>query len=298
MTFQNSTTVFTGLSDFHKLVLTVLKSKPQQTSYRDYEKFDSVRFNDELKYVLAKEKFTSHTKFDEMFLRILNKHASIKTKLLRANHASYISKTLRKAIMKRSYLENLYFKKRTGHSLRNYKKQKIYCSQLYKKERKNFFNKLNTSFVSDNKLFWKTVKFFFSNKGSQRGNIKLVEGDKLPHDDSEVAEELNNFFKEAVSILDVNENSYIINCEKAMSKYKFHPSILLIKGKVTNQDKFSFKPISKLEIQSEIQLINPKKATTSDSIPPKILKIISEVSADTFESLFNDILKLEIFLKI
>ena len=161
--------------------------------------------------------------------------------------------------------------------------------------------------MSDNKLFWKTVKLFFSNKGSQRDNVKLVEGDKLLHDDSEVAEELNNFFKEAVSILDVNENSYIINCdsinisdpiEKAMSKYKFHPSILLIKDKVTNQDKFSFKPISKLEIQNEVQLINPKKATTSDSIPPKILKIISEVSADTFESLFNDILKLEIFLKI
>ena len=59
-----------------------------------------------------------------MFLRILSKHAPIKSKLLRANHASYISKTLRTAIMKRSYLENLYYKKRTDHSLKNYKKQK------------------------------------------------------------------------------------------------------------------------------------------------------------------------------
>ena len=114
--FQNKTTVFTGLSDFHKLVLTVLKtsitkSKPQRISYKDYKNFDSVRFNDELKYVLAKEKITSCTKFDEMFLRILNKLAPIKGKLLRANHASYISKTLRKAIMKRSYLENLYISK-------------------------------------------------------------------------------------------------------------------------------------------------------------------------------------------
>ena len=63
----------------------------------------------------------------------------------------------------------------------------------------------------NNKLFWKTVKPFFSNNGSHQGNIKLVEGDKLLQDDSEVAEELNNFFKEAVSTLDVNENSYIIN---------------------------------------------------------------------------------------
>ena len=139
--------------------------------------------------------------------------------------------------MKRSYLENLHLKKRADHSLRNYTKQKKYCSKLYKKERKNFFNNLNTSFVLDNKLFWKTVKPFFSNKGSHRGNIQLVEGDKLLQDDSEVAEELNNFFKEAVSTLDVNENSYILNpdsinisdpIEKAISKYKFHPSILLI----------------------------------------------------------------------
>ena len=84
---------------------------------------------------------------------------------------------------------------------------------LYKKERKNFFNKLNTSFVLDNELFWKTVKPFFSNNGSHRVNIKLVEGDKLLQDDSKVAEELNNFFKEAVSILDVIENSYIISLD-------------------------------------------------------------------------------------
>ena len=216
-----------------------------------------------------------------MFLRTLNQNAPLRSKLLRANQASYISEPLRKAIMKRSYLENLYFKRRTDHSLRNYKKQKNYCSRLYKKERKNFFNKLNTSFVSDNKLFWKTVKPFFSNNGSHQGNIKLVEGDKLLQDDSEVAEELNNFFKEAVSILNVNENSCIINpdsinisdpIEKAITKYKFHPSILLINNKIVNQDKFSFKPISKLDVNKDVQLINPKKASISDSIPPKILK--------------------------
>ena len=75
--FQSTTTVFTGLSDFHKLVSTVLKtsitkSKPQKITYRDYKNFDSVRFIDELKYVLIKEKITSCTKLDEMFLRILN----------------------------------------------------------------------------------------------------------------------------------------------------------------------------------------------------------------------------------
>ena len=74
-------------------------------------------------------------------------------------------------------------------------------------------------------------------------------------------EELNNFFREAVSTLDINENSYIINpdsknipdpIEKAKSRYKFHPSILLINDKIVNQDKFFFKPISKLDMEKEV----------------------------------------------
>ena len=55
--------------------------------------------------------------------------------------------------------------------------------------------------------------------------------------------------------------------EKTISKYKFHPSIVLINDKIVNQDKFSFKPISKLDIEKKVQLVNPKKSYTSDSIP-------------------------------
>ena len=43
---------------------------------------------------------------------MLNKHAPLK-KLLRANGAPYITKTLRKAIMRRSQLENIYLKSKT-----------------------------------------------------------------------------------------------------------------------------------------------------------------------------------------
>ena len=103
------------------------------------------------------ENIDNCNKFDETFLEVLDKHASLKKKLLRANHASYDSKALRKAIMRRSYLEKLYFKNRTENSLRTFKKQRNFWSRLYKKERKYFVNSLNPSFVKDNKLFWKTV---------------------------------------------------------------------------------------------------------------------------------------------
>ena len=60
-------------------------------------------------------------------------------------------------------------------------------------------------FPFDNKLFWKTIKPFFSNKGSSGSNIKLVEKDEILQDDKKIAEELNTFFKDAVSTLDINK---------------------------------------------------------------------------------------------
>ena len=41
--------------------------------------------------------------------------------------------------------------------------------------------------------------------------LKLVENDEVWHDDSKIVEEMNNFFKNAVSTLDIKENSFIIN---------------------------------------------------------------------------------------
>ena len=44
--------------------------------------------------------------------------------MLRVNLAPYITKALRKAIMKRSYLKNFYFKKQTPESMKKCKKPK------------------------------------------------------------------------------------------------------------------------------------------------------------------------------
>ena len=205
--FQHTETVSIGLSDFHKLVL---KSKPREIHYRNYNRFDTLKFNVDLKNVFAHEKIKSCIQFDEVFMKVLNRHAPLKKKILKANHSSYMSKTLRKAIMRRSYLENEYLRK-TDQCLRAYKKQKNYSSRLYKKERKKFFNGVNPSFVTDNKLFWKMIKPFFSDKGNFGDNIKLVDEEQVLQNDSKIAEQLNEFFKNAVSTLGITENCFIIN---------------------------------------------------------------------------------------
>ena len=80
----------------------------------------------------------SCTKFHEQFLKVLNIHAPLKRKLLRANHAPYISRTLRKAIMKRPCQEKIYLKKQTDHSSKAYKNKKAIAVGFIKKKGKMF----------------------------------------------------------------------------------------------------------------------------------------------------------------
>ena len=201
--------------------------------------------------------------------------------------------------MRRSYLEKIYFKKRTDHSLKAYKKQKNYYSRLYKKERKNSFSSLNPSFVKDNKLFWKTVKPFFLNKGDLGVNMKLVEKNELIQNDQEIADELTTFFKDTVKNLNINENPYITNqvsddsldpVEKCINKYKFHPSILLIKNRIKIQNLFSFHAIDRNDMMIELLKIDPKKATTGNSIPSTTLKLSADISADILQTFLNNML--------
>ena len=103
--------VSTGLSDFHNMVVSVLKSevpkgKPKKIFYRNYKNFDNSNFKAELRSEIELNQISDHNNFENVFLRVLEKHAPLKKKLVRANETPYITKTLRKTIVRRSQLEN------------------------------------------------------------------------------------------------------------------------------------------------------------------------------------------------
>ena len=101
---------------------TFSKSKTKEIIYRNFKKFNEEHFNQELRGKLSTEMVDNYSSFENVFIDVLNRHAPIKKKVIRANHAPYVTKALRKAIMKRCQLENIYFKKRTQESLKKYKK--------------------------------------------------------------------------------------------------------------------------------------------------------------------------------
>ena len=114
---QNTTATSNGLSNFHKMVITVMKMSfkkhsPIERHDRDYKYFDRRKFKNN-PYEKLSEGISNFESFETTFIEVLYKHAPLRKKLLRANHAPYITKTLRKAIMRRSQLETRYLRTKT-----------------------------------------------------------------------------------------------------------------------------------------------------------------------------------------
>ena len=75
--------------------------------------------------------------FLNIFIEILNKHAPMKQKYLRANQWRLMTKNLHKAIIKRSRLTNKFLSDKTEISRKGNKKQRNFCVNLLKKAKKN-----------------------------------------------------------------------------------------------------------------------------------------------------------------
>ena len=111
--FQHTKVVETGLSDFHKLTVTVLKTcfkkrQPKIISYREYKNFSHENFRFQLESILLGYDLNTlpNDDFISIFEKIFDKHAPIKFKYIRANESLFMTKELRKAIMLRSKLRN------------------------------------------------------------------------------------------------------------------------------------------------------------------------------------------------
>ena len=107
----------------------------------------------------------SYKSFKSIILNALNIYAPLKTKILRFNNSAFMTKKLRKEIMKRSKSKKNFNKNKNHKNWCKYKTQRNYGVNLLRKSKKQYFSNINISDVTDNKSFWKSVKPYFSSKG-------------------------------------------------------------------------------------------------------------------------------------
>ena len=114
-------------------------------------------FKAELDNKLKSGVVTEYSNFQNIFIQVLNNHAPAKKKILLFSDNSFMTKTLRKAIMHRSRLKNIYVRKRNDKNWESYKKQSNFCVDILRKTKPEYFKNLNFKDLSDNRKFGKQL---------------------------------------------------------------------------------------------------------------------------------------------
>ena len=99
--------------------------------------------------------------FDRKYICWAVKHAAMEEKILRINHALYMTKIWRKVTMWRSLLE-LRQKKTLIYII--IQEAVIFCGKLHRKERRCYYKTLDIPKQADNRQFWEKMKSLLCEK--------------------------------------------------------------------------------------------------------------------------------------
>ena len=313
--FQTTMVTETGLSDHHLMITTFLKAhlvrlKPKKIFYRNYKKFNEANFLNDVKNATfvcdVDNPDINYENLVQVFGSIIDKHAPLKQKLVRGNEAPFMNKELKKAIYTRSRLKNKYNKEPTIENKNKYKKQRNKCVNLRKKAVKIYFKNITESGIMENKLFWKTMKPFVTNKsGISNDNITIVDNERIITDDKELATMLNNHYinivekssgikPNSIDFKEAQNKQGVIDI--IIKKFENHPSIVKIKECCTmTSEEFKFIEINDKDIENVFQEININASPGVDRIPPKLAKLAREYLVKPLKEAINSSIRHSVF---
>ena len=257
----------------------LVKGNAKTKLYRDYNSFDIKLLTEDLDKNLKSNNTVNFSDFQNTLTTILHKRAPIKKKILRFNNNPFMSKAVRKAIMHRSKLKNIYNKKRTDVNWANYKKQRNFCVTVLRRTKKEYFQNLNVKDLSDNKKFWKIIKPYFSNKGLNSNKMLHKEKGELVSDEKQLASIMSKFFINITKSLKLKEDlgSPPVTLNDILEKFIFHPSIDKITKTYKSDKKFSFQQVTEEQVRQVILSNDSSKATPVRDILAEMLKVTLDI---------------------
>ena len=132
---------------------------------------------------------------------------------------------------------------------------------------RDYYGNLDVKSITDNRKFWKTVKPLFPEKVQTSSDITLLENGALISDDFQVAEIMNDYFVNITETLGISKDAGNVSpiiedtdpVERAIRKYRSHPSIQRIRANVSLANEFDFQKTSVMEVEQQIRKLKPKK---------------------------------------
>ena len=298
--FQKSNSFETGISDHHNLIYTMFKttyekSPPQVVHFRSFRNFSFEYFQKDLTNCLDQSKPGDFDSFSERFESVLDVHAPKKKRTIRGNQKHHLTKTLRQAIMRRSFLKNRATRTGNAYYYELYKKQRNYVVNLNRKAKESYFQTLETS--AD---FWKSTKHLFSKGSHVRESILLLDDHNNVEKNQHIfSHMLNTYFVNITNTLDLTSwetclDADIDDIELILKEYSNHPSIKLISRSTDSSKLFSFANVTPDQVHRVILDLDPKKSV-SGPIPSKIVRMVADIISSPIAQCLNSAIKFSTF---
>ena len=216
----------------------------------------------------------------ELTMQIVNEHAPIKTKTIKAHGVPYMNGELRRNINIKNMLKRRYERFKNKTNWEKYKHHRNLVTNLRNKSiniyMQNKCNRQNNH--SNGKEFWKTIKPLISHKcNGKNDKIILVRNNDVLTQPAFVAEEFNEYFtniaKHIGSDDSLCEGDNVMTC---LIKHEGHESIRSISKYMEQLNlgtKFTFSKYDTYTIEKFLSNLAPGKATGWDLLPSKLLKL-------------------------
>ena len=199
---------------------------------------------------------------ERLLTEVINEHAPIKERKLKAKKPAFMNGDLRRAVYKKHMLFNKYKKYKTPLNWDNYRKQRNLVTKIKKKSMRVYFYE-RCAGGPKSRNFWPTIKPFLSKKGADGGNeIILCENEKIVSNQTEVCNIFNNYFVNVAKDIGNDATQYD-------QDFLNHPSILKILENAAQKftdEIFSFKLTTETYVHKVISNLDPKKSTGADNI--------------------------------
>ena len=166
---------------------------------------------------------------------------------------------------------------------------------MLRKAKFDYYKNLDLKNLTDNRKFWKTVKPVFTDKVQVSQSITLIENGEMVTDDLKIAEIFNDYFANITQDLEITDTGAHLSptigiedpIDKAVEKYKNHPSIKKIKECFTCSESFHFRQVTAEEVFCPIGKLNPRKSSPVESVPAKVIKENSDILTPILQGHFN-----------
>ena len=238
----------------------------------DYSRFKEDKFLDDFNQIdftyLENSDLDVNNKFDR-FLKDLNtltnKHAPIKRrsrKEMKLKYKPWINNRIQKMMRIRDKILQKMKKQQTPDNLNLYKKFRNRVSNELKESKERYFHNYFSVNIQNMKKLWSGIKTIISHKSSTSSSINKIKGKNgnVTSDPSKMSNILNDFY---VNVADGITRTIPLTPKSPLD---------YLSDRMCNS--LFLTPVTEIEVNDLINILNPSKSVGRNSIPMKLLKII------------------------